>query len=171
MPNAETLDVIIETPRGSRNKFEVDEKTKTCRLSKVLPAGFTFPYDFGFVPGTLAGDGDPLDILVLMDAPAVPGCVVSVRLLGAIEATQTENKTTTRNDRLIAVATEAHDYQHLRTLKDIETNLRRELEHFFTTYHQMNGVKFKILNLCGPERAKALIKKASQKFGKKKKSA
>lgn len=61
MPNAETLDVIIETPRGSRNKFEVDEKTKACRLSKVLPAGFTFPYDFGFVPGTLAGDGDPLD--------------------------------------------------------------------------------------------------------------
>lgn len=106
-----------------------------------------------------------------MDAPAVPGCVVSVRLLGAIEATQTENKTTTRNDRLIAVATEAHDYQHLRTLKDIETNLRRELEHFFTTYHQMNGVKFKILSLCGPERAIALIKKASRKSGKKKKSA
>ena len=90
---------------------------------------------------------------------------------GAIEATQTENKTTTRNDRLIAVATEAHDYQHLRTLKDIEKNLRRELEHFFTTYHQMNGVKFKILGLCAPARAKMLIEKASRKIRKKKKSA
>jgi inorganic pyrophosphatase len=171
MSKTEVLDVIIETPRGSRNKFEVDEKTKTCRLSKVLPAGFTFPYDFGFVPGTRAGDGDPLDILVLMDAPAVPGCVVSVRLLGAVEATQTEKKTTTRNDRLIAVAEEAHDYQHLRSLKDIEPNLCRELEHFFITYHQTNGVKFKILNLCGPARARSLIQEASRKTRKKNNSA
>jgi inorganic pyrophosphatase len=171
MSKREVLDVIIETPRGSRNKFEVNEKTRTCRLSKVLPAGFTFLYDFGFVPGTRAGDGDPLDILVLMDAPAVPGCVVSVRLLGAIEATQTEKKKTTRNDRPIAVAEEAHDYQHLRSLKDIESNLRRELERFFVTYHQTKGVEFKILGLCGPARAKSLIEEASRKARRKKKSA
>jgi inorganic pyrophosphatase len=68
------LTVIIETPKGSRNKYAYDPKERIYGLRKVLPAGMAFPYDFGFVPSTIADDGDPLDVLVLMDEPAFPGC-------------------------------------------------------------------------------------------------
>lgn len=81
-----TLQVIIETPRGSRNKYNFDPDQKIFTLKKVLPAGMVFPYDFGFIPDTRGGDGDPLDVLVLMDEPAVPGCLVPIRLIGVIEA-------------------------------------------------------------------------------------
>src|ERR671932_1198574 len=84
------LQVLIETPKGSRNKFKFDEQLGRFRLSGVLPMGAVFPFDFGFVPATLAEDGDPLDVLVLMDEPAFPGCLIPSRLLGAIEAEQTE---------------------------------------------------------------------------------
>jgi inorganic pyrophosphatase len=167
MAKSRTLDVVIETPRRSRNKFAFDESSKIFRLTKVLPAGYSFPYDFGFIPGTEAPDGDPLDVLVLMDEPTFPGCVVSVRLLGAFEAEQTEKGKTTRNDRLIAVAQEARDYAQLRSLKDIESNLRKELEHFFVTYHQTRGVKYKILNVCGPTHAASLIQNGKRKKSRK----
>jgi inorganic pyrophosphatase len=163
MPGRQKLDVVIDTPRRSRNKYAFDESSKSFRLSKVLPAGYSFPYDFGFVPGTEAPDGDPLDVLVLTDEPTFPGCVVAVRLLGAFEAEQTEKGKTTRNDRLVAVAEEARDYAQLRSLKDIEQNLREELEHFFVTYHQTKDSKFKILNMCGPTRAATLVQNSKRK--------
>jgi inorganic pyrophosphatase len=80
--------VVIETPRGSRSKYRYDPECDCMQLSTVLPEGMVFPYDFGFVPATLGGDGDPLDILVLMEASVIPGCVVRARLIGAIEAEQ-----------------------------------------------------------------------------------
>ncbi len=87
---ARTLNVIIDTPKGSRNKYSWDEKLELFSLSGVLPAGAVFPYDFGFIPNTLGGDGDPLDVLVVMDEPAFVGCLVACCLLGVIEAKQTE---------------------------------------------------------------------------------
>jgi inorganic pyrophosphatase len=97
------LNVIIETPKGSRNKFNYDEEHQLFKLGGVLPAGAVFPYDFGFLPNTVGGDGDPLDVLVLMDEPAFAGCLVPARLVGVIEAEQTERDgETIRNDRLIA---------------------------------------------------------------------
>src|SRR5579871_5314832 len=79
------LNVIIETPKGSRNKFDFNHRQGLFELGKVLPTGMAFPYDFGFVPGTRAPDGDPLDVLVLMDEPAFSGCKVLCRLIGVIE--------------------------------------------------------------------------------------
>jgi inorganic pyrophosphatase len=78
------LRVVIETPKGSRNKYAFNPDLGVFELRKVLPAGMVFPYDFGFVPRTRAGDGDPLDVLVLMDEPAFPGCVLGCRLVGVI---------------------------------------------------------------------------------------
>jgi inorganic pyrophosphatase len=170
MPKSKICDVIIETPRGSRSKFAFDKKRNAYRLSKVLPAGFSFPYDFGFIPNTQAADGDPLDVLVLADAPTFPGCIVTVRLLGALKAEQTEDGKTIRNDRLIAAAVEAPDYRHLRSLKDLGSSLRKELEHFFTTYHQTTGVSFRILDLCGPAHATTLIENAARTKSRKKQS-
>jgi hypothetical protein len=85
-----TIKVIVETPRGSRNKYKYERRLKRFRLKSVLPSGTEFPYDFGFVPKTRAADGDPLDVLVLMDEGTFPGCVVEVRLIGVFEARQTE---------------------------------------------------------------------------------
>ena len=100
------LNVVIDTPKGSRNKFAWDEELELFSLTGVLPAGAVFPYDFGFIPNTRGGDGDPLDVLIVMDEPAFVGCLVSCRLLGVIEAKQTEEGRTERNDRLIAVSNE-----------------------------------------------------------------
>ncbi len=124
------LCVVIETPKGCRNKYKYDEQQDYFELHKVLPVGSTFPYDFGFLPGTEAPDGDPIDVLLLMDESAFPGCVVAARLIGVIEAEQTEDGQTVRNDRLIAVADDAHDYRDIHSLADINDNLLKELSIF-----------------------------------------
>ena len=113
------LQVIIETPAGSRNKFAFDPDQKIFTLKKVLPAGMSFPYDFGFLPQTLAPDGDPIDVLLLMDEPAFPGCSVPARLIGVIEGEQVDGKKKIRNDRLVAVAEANHMYANVKKLGDL----------------------------------------------------
>lgn len=157
-----SVNVVIETPRGCRNKFKFDEDTGAFVLGSVLPAGASFPYDFGYIPGTQAEDGDPLDVLVLMDVPAFPGCVVHSRIIGVIEAEQTEDGETVRNDRLVAVAIDAHDYRDLKSLRDMNENLLRELEHFFVSYNEMRGRQYKTLGHRGPKRALKLLKQAQR---------
>src|SRR6202030_2361459 len=102
------LQVIVETPKGSRNKFSFDPEQEIFALKKVLPAGMVFPYDFGFLPKTIAPDGDPIDVLLLMDEPAFPGIAVRARLIGIIEGEQMDGKKRIRNDRLVAVAEANH---------------------------------------------------------------
>jgi inorganic pyrophosphatase len=151
------LNVIIETPKGSRNKFKYDEKLGVFRLSGVLPAGAVFPFDFGYIPATLGQDGDPLDVLLLMDEPAFAGCLVPARLIGVIEAEQTEDGKTERNDRLIAVATDSHDLRHIEALDQINANLVEEIEHFFVSYNTIKGKQFAPKGRFGPERAQKLV--------------
>ncbi len=162
---ADTLHVIIETPQGSRNKFNYDEELGLFKLGGVLPAGASFPFDFGFVPSTVGGDGDPLDVLVLMDAPVFTGCLVEARLVGVIEATQTEEDgERTRNDRLIAVAANARNHKEVRALEQLNENLLDEIEHFFVSYNEMKGKKFEPLGRFGPERARELIVEGVRRF-------
>ena len=157
--------VIIDTPQGSRNKFEYDEELGLFKLSGVLPAGASFPFDFGFVPSTLGGDGDPLDVLVLMDEAAFVGCVVVARLVGVVEAEQTEaDGETVRNDRLIAVAEKARDHKEVRSLGQLSEHLLDEIEHFFISYNEIKGVKFKPLGRFGPKRAERLIEEGVRRF-------
>src|SRR3954462_24064 len=161
--SARLLEVVIETPKGRRNKFKYDPKHERFLLSSVLPAGSSFPYDFGFLPGTKGEDGDPLDVLLLMDESAFPGCVVEARLIGVLEIEQAKDGKKYRNDRLIAVAEEAHDYRDLRSLKDINQNLLQELEHFFASYSQMQGKEFQLLAARGPKRAYKLVEQSRRK--------
>jgi inorganic pyrophosphatase len=165
--SARMIDVVVETPRGNRNKFKFDQRSGGFRLGSVLPAGLSFPYDFGFVPGTKADDGDPLDVLLLMDEPAFPGCVVTARIVGVLEAEQTEDGESVRNDRLIAVAQDAHDYADIQSLKDINCHLLKELERFFISYNETRGKKFKLLATRGPKQAKKLLDKAKRSAPKK----
>jgi len=156
--------VVIETPKGHRNKFKYDEKRSAFELSSVLPVGSSFPYDFGFIPSTKAPDGDPIDVLLLMDEPAFPGCVIDARLVGVIEAEQTEDGKTIRNDRLIAVAANSNDYSDLRSLRDVNPRLIKEIQHFFVSYNQIRGKKFKPLGVFGPKRAMKLLEQSMKAF-------
>lgn len=162
-PGEELLQVVIETPKSSRNKYSFDSGQKVFVLKSALPAGMYFPYDFGFVPQTLAEDGDPLDVLVLMDEPAFPGCALMARLIGVIEGEQTAAKTTVRNDRLVAVAETAHIYGNLQRLKDLPKQSLKEIEEFFVNYHRLQGKRYKLLGCKGRNAAMRLIAKARRK--------
>ncbi len=164
------LRVVIETPRGCRNKYSYDPECDCMQLSTVLPEGMVFPYDFGFIPATLGDDGDPLDILILMDEPVVPGCVVRARLIGAIEAEQKEKgkgKGWTRNDRLIAVATHAQTHDEAKTLTDLRPHLMTEINEFFVTYNKLRNRKFKSKHQASPAEAHKLVHAGMKLFKKK----
>jgi inorganic pyrophosphatase len=155
------LNVVIEAPKGSRNKYAYDPEEALFVLKSVLPAGAIFPFDFGFIPSTLGEDGDPLDILVLMDEPAFPGCLVPSRLVGGIEAEQTERDgETVRNDRLIAVAAKSYTHRDVCSLDDLNANLIGEIEHFFASYNEIRGKRFQPVGRVGPEGALARIEEA-----------
>lgn len=152
-----TVQVIIETPKGSRNKYAFDTEQRVFQLKKVLPAGMTFPYDFGFVPSTKAEDGDPTDVLVLMDEPAFPGCLLKCRIVGIIEGEQGKKKQRERNDRVVAVEQDNHSYSHLKHVRDLGKEFVRELEEFFVNYHELTGKKYRILDVKGPTEARRRI--------------
>src|SRR5271156_5869589 len=156
------IQVIIETPAQSRNKFAFDPKQSIFALKKVLPAGMVFPYDFGFLPQTLAPDGDPIDVLLLMDEPAFPGVAVKARLIGIIKGEQIDGKKRIRNDRLVAVAEMNHMYANIRKLKDLPAQWLTELQDFFVNYHGLEGKKYKLLGCKGEEVAFRLIKEAQK---------
>jgi len=162
------LNVVIETPKGSRNKYGFDEKLKLFKLKGVLPAGHSFPFDFGFIPNTLGGDGDPLDVLLLMDEPAFAGCLVPARLIGVIEAEQTERDgKVERNDRLIAVASNSHVHTHIKSLKDLNETLVDQIEHFFVSYNEIKGKKFKSLGRFGARKAKSVVEEGIREVSSK----
>ena len=149
--------VVIETPKGSRNKYAFDAEQKVFELKKVLPAGMAFPYDFGFVPSTRAEDGDPVDVLVLMDEPAFTGCVLGCRLVGIIEGEQGDKKNKLRNDRVVAVEKDNHSFADIKHIDDLGKHFLRELEEFFVNYHELSGDKYKVVGIRGPAEARKRI--------------
>src|SRR5580692_2502785 len=164
------LRVVIETPKGSRNKFALDPNEHVFELKKVLPSGMTFPYDFGFVPSTEADDGDPLDVLVLMDEPAFPGCVLTCRPIGVIEGEQIEKKNKNknkskdkvRNDRIVAVEQDAHSWADIKNIDDLGKHFIQELEEFFVEYHRLSETEYRVLDVKGPGPARKLVKSSMQ---------
>jgi inorganic pyrophosphatase len=122
--------VVVETPRGSRAKFDYDPKLETFVLSKSLLTGLTYPHDWGFVPSTKADDGDPLDIMVIHDAATFPGMVVTCRLIGVLQIEQKSKKKSERNDRLFAVPRRSHSERSLKDVADLSKPIRRSLRSF-----------------------------------------
>ena len=161
-PKKGTCRAIIETPKGCRNKFDYDPDSGLFMLAGLLPEGMMFPFDFGFIPSTLGEDGDPLDILVLMDAPAHVGCLIEIRLIGIIEAEQTEDGKTVSNDRLLGVAIHSYDHEDLESIKDVSKTLLEQLEEFFISYNKQRGKKFKVTGTGGPEKAMKFLKAGMQ---------
>ena len=160
-----TTDAIIETPKGSRNKYDWDPKRGLFKMSKVLPEGLIFPYDFGFIPETLGEDGDPLDVLIFTDAPvAFPGCLVEVRLIGAIRAEQTERDgSKMRNDRLLGVALVSRTHENVLAPRDLAPHVIEEVEKFFVSYNEQAGKTFRALGTGGPEVALELLRQGQER--------
>jgi inorganic pyrophosphatase len=166
-PDREEWRVIIETPKGSHNKYKYADDFCCFQLAKVLPEGMAFPFDFGFLPCTMGADGDPLDVLLLMDQPTFCGCLILSRLIGVIEAQQTEKDgTTERNDRLVAVPLESRDYGKLHSLKDLDQQMLDEIERFFVSYNEQSGKKFKLIGFHGRRRSESLAQEGMKQFAK-----
>jgi inorganic pyrophosphatase len=164
-PQSGLVNIIVETPRGHRNKYKYDRKLQAIKLDTVMPAGVVFPFNFGFIPSTLADDEDPLDVLIFMDEAAFPGCVVAARLLGVIQAEQTEpDREPVRNDRLIAVADESYEHKGIEHIEQIHSNLMREIEHFFVSYNQLSGVEFQVKGTFGPQEARKIVEDGIDRF-------
>jgi inorganic pyrophosphatase len=153
----EDINAIIETPKGSRNKYAYDEETGMYKLKRALPAGMVFPFDFGFIPSTIAEDGDPMDILVLTDAPTFSGCLVESKVLGIIRIEQEEDGERVRNDRVIAVQHASRLYSNANHIEDLPEGLVKEIVNFFSSYNQVSDDVFEPLGNDGPEVAIKLI--------------
>jgi inorganic pyrophosphatase len=167
-PDTSDIVAVIDTPKGSPNKYKYDEQWGVFRLNTVMPKGSFFPYDFGFIPSTLGADGDPLDVLVFMDDPAPVGCVLTVRLIGAIEAEQREeNSEWKRNDRLLAVATKSPTHAHIACLDDLRPRLLDEVEEFFANYTRQRGKTFSPLRRSGLRDAREIVENGAAAFQKK----
>jgi len=160
------INVVIETPRDSQNKFTYDPELRVFKLKKTLPMGTTFPFDFGFIPNTQGADGDPLDVLVIMDQRAFPGCLVTCRALGVLEAKQSEkHKKPVRNDRIVAVAKCSVEFGGISDIKDLNKSMVEEIQNFFIDYNAHEGRKFKPVKWCGGDVALRLVKKQVKMAG------
>lgn len=157
------IHVVIETPKGSHCKYAFDPETELFMLKKTLPAGMAFPLDFGFIPGTKADDGDPVDVLVLTEYPLAVGCLLECRVIGVIQAEQQDKgKEPERNDRLVAIPLVSHDFETIQTIDDMGPSRLNDITHFFKSYRAMSGSIFTPLGNQGADVAIQFIK---QKIG------
>lgn len=154
----ESITVIIETPKGKGLKYDFEPTAGYLKLKKIMPAGVVFPFDFGYIPGTTGGDGDPLDVLVISEIETFPGCAVDCRIIGAIKANQTErNGNSMRNDRFIAIPVISVQYADVETLSQLSEQIKSQLERFFINYNEQAGKAFKIVERAEEKEALQLI--------------
>ena len=151
------MDIIIETPKGSSEKYKYDEALRLFRLHKTLPAGLVFPFDFGFIPGTEGDDGDPLDVLVISEFRAFPGCIMDCRLVGCIETEQFHEGAKLRNDRFLAVPEQSRVFENAISIEDIPSTLIIEIESFFINYMHGEGKELHILGNLNASQAISLL--------------
>jgi inorganic pyrophosphatase len=162
--SSKVLEVVVDTPKGSPIKFKYDAAKRRYTIAHVLPPGMVFPFDFGSVPQTLAEDGDPLDALILLEAPTFAGCFVPVRLVGVLQANQSQKGKTMRNDRLIGVAVESRTYREIRRLEDVADHLLRSIEHFFLSYNEERGRRLRVTGRFGPAHARRIVREGERRF-------
>ncbi|HEY4130890.1 MAG TPA: inorganic diphosphatase [Gemmatimonadaceae bacterium] len=162
-PSTGAIYAVIECVRSSRNKFKYDPELSLFVHDSTLPSGASYPCDFGFIPSTKGEDGDPIDVLVLMDEPAFIGAVIPARLVGVIEAEQRElTGDVVRNDRLIAAALKSRAYCDVKKLDDLPPSLVDEIEHFWVAYNEIRGKTFTPIGRAGGVRAKHIVEQSLQ---------
>jgi inorganic pyrophosphatase len=155
----DTIEVIVETPKGSQFKYKYEPKKKWFTLHKALPVGFSFPYDFGFIPDTKGEDGDPLDVLILSEFSFLQGSMIECRIIGSLKAEQSDKKETIRNDRIFAYPDINGFYPVYNSMDDIQQEKLKEIENFFVYYNAMQEKTFKPLGILDAKETLKLIKK------------
>jgi len=153
------LHVVVETPRGAGVKVKLDPELGAFTVTRPLPAGMVYPFDFGFVPGTKAPDGDPLDAMVCWDVSTWPGVLLECRLLGVLLCDQArkKHKGRQRNDRLLVVPLKAPRADQVRTVRQLEPRVRAEIESFFVASTALEGKDVRALGWRGPAEARRLV--------------
>jgi inorganic pyrophosphatase len=154
-PKPGLLNVLIEIPAGSKNKYEFDKDMNAFALDRVLYASVVYPFDYGFIPNTLADDGDPLDGLVIMDQPTFPGCVIAARPVGMMEMIDGGD----RDEKILCVPDKDPRYAHVKSLKDIPQHRLDEIAEFFQTYKNLEKKTVEILGWKDVDAVMPLVEK------------
>ncbi len=141
----ETIEVVVEIPRGSRNKYEIDEATGAIKLDRVLYSSVHYPTDYGFIPGTRAPDGDHLDVLVIVEEPTFPGCVVRARPVGVLKMHDEKGE----DFKIIAVPVADPRFEGVDALSAVHPHWLREIENFFDVYKTLEPDKAVVIDGWG----------------------
>jgi inorganic pyrophosphatase len=149
----DVVNVIIEIPAGSKNKYEFDKEMQAFKLDRVGYSAMAHPYDYGYLPNTLSEDGDPLDAFVLLDHSVFPGCVVAARPIGVINMIDDGDQ----DEKLICVPADDVRYNHITELDQISAHIPKEIQHFFEHYKDLQGKKTEITEIAGADKAKQII--------------
>jgi inorganic pyrophosphatase len=152
------VNVVVEIPKGSRNKYELDHHTGRIKLDRVLYASVHYPADYGFIDNTLAGDGDPLDALVLLEEPTFPGCLIECRPIGVFLMHDEKGE----DEKILCVPPADPTWNHVNELEDLPPHLLREIEHFFRTYKDLEGKPTATFGWQGRTEAEAVVRAATQ---------
>ena len=161
MSNIDTvLEVLIEIPKGCRNKYEYDKKRNMIKFDRMLFSSVHYPSDYGFVPNTLSEDGDPLDVLVLVNQPTFPGCLIDARPIGLFVMYDEKG----RDDKVLCVPVSDPLWNHIHSLEQAPPHLLDEIEHFFSIYKDLEQKKVKVEGWQDKAAALKVIKEAEQRY-------
>jgi len=156
----EVVRAIIEIPQNSANKYEYDGTLGVFRMDRALYSPMHYPGDYGFIPGTLADDNDPLDVLVLVQQPSFPGCLIEVRPVGMLNMVDNNE----RDQKVLAVPTKNPRYDQIHTMDQIFSHVKREIEHFFSIYKELEGKVTKMQGWGGPREVRKAISEARERY-------
>jgi inorganic pyrophosphatase len=151
----ERFNVVIEIPRGSTNKYEIDQESGLLRLDRVLYSPLFYPFDYGYIPQTMYLDGDPIDALVLISHPTIPGCLVEASAVGVLEMRDEKGG----DEKILAVATRDPRYGYRKNLDQINPHTTKEIMHFFQVYKDLEEKEVDVVGWHGPEVAIEIIEK------------
>ena len=152
--------MIVEIPKNSGNKYEYDGKLGVFRLDRALYSPMHYPGDYGFIPGTLASDGDPMDVIALVEEPSFPGCLIEVRPVGVLNMIDQQE----RDQKILAVPNRNPRYDEIHTIDQVFPHVRRELEHFFTIYKELEGRVTATQGWDGPKEARKVISESRKAY-------
>lgn len=157
------VNAVIEIPRGQTNKYEYDKQLHVFRLDRNLYSPVHYPGDYGFIPSTLSDDGDPLDVLVLVDAPSFPGCLMTVRPIGILEMVDQERE----DEKILAVGTNNPIYKEVDDYSELYPHVLLEIEHFFTIYKELEAKTTRIVGWQNAARAREIVSACQTRYTKK----
>jgi inorganic pyrophosphatase len=157
-----SFDVLVEIPRGSRNKYEYDFELKRIRFDRMLFSSMMYPADYGFIPQTLALDGDPLDVLVLINEPTFPGCVIEVKPIGVFHMADDKGP----DEKIICVPVSDPIWNSLNDLGDINPHLLKEIEHFFQVYKDLENKVVDVEGWGDLKEALTIIDECTERYNK-----